>query len=73
MAYNRFAGSVPAVFRRSSMGYVVLLDIGHNYFEGAIPTWFDARAVLVNHNLLAGSIPQQLLDGWHPKQKLFVA
>eukprot|EP00971_Amphidinium_carterae_P176427 3498218-Amphidinium_carterae.1 len=73
IAYNGFAGSVPAVFRHLSMGYVIMLDLGHNYFEGAIPTWFDARAVLVNHNLLAGSIPQRLLDGWDRKQKWFVA
>eukprot|EP00971_Amphidinium_carterae_P308730 6134742-Amphidinium_carterae.2 len=66
---NGFAGSVPAVFRHFNMRDVVILDLGENYFEGAIPTWFDARAVLVDHNLLAGSIPQQLLDGWDPNQK----
>eukprot|EP00971_Amphidinium_carterae_P121308 2402487-Amphidinium_carterae.1 len=73
IAYNGFAGSLPAVFRRLRIDYIVVLDLGHNYFEGSIPTWLGARAVLVNHNVLAGSIPQQLLYGGDKEQKWFVA
>eukprot|EP00971_Amphidinium_carterae_P284676 5651992-Amphidinium_carterae.1 len=68
---NCFAGTVPAAFKGLSL--VLTLDLSQNYFEGSIPAWLQAQAILISHTLLAGSIPQQALAGSSPVQKWVVA
>eukprot|EP00971_Amphidinium_carterae_P322106 6402692-Amphidinium_carterae.1 len=42
---------------------------GHDPMTGAIPTSLDAQLVFLGYNLLAGSIPHELLRGLDPAQK----
>eukprot|EP00971_Amphidinium_carterae_P045033 885844-Amphidinium_carterae.1 len=59
---NGFTGRISDAGVRA-MSHLDTFRVGHNFFEGSMPSPCHATSVLMSHNRFAGSIPDRVLEG----------